>query len=365
MSTILLALNLLFVLANPSYKMSYFYRIMPANTMELHSNFTTYHKEACSPVIQGNTLYQGLYDKTILAQHINNKHVLWTYHTIGEPTGTLLYKDILFITTRKGNVYALDKKNGGLIWSYSTQKEILSRPVVLYNTVYIQTTLDTIYAFSAADGTLIWQYKSRNMLEGLMVHLTPSPYIENNVLYTGFSNGDAAAFNAATGTMEWTKKPKTIKQLQDIIVATGSNGQLIIFGSYDNGLFALNKKDGTMAWERRDLTRPTGIYMTDNAIYAETAIGKVYRLDIRTGDTIWETDLGEDANPTGIACLTHSIVLGTKAGKFKGLVILDKDSGKVVKYFEVVSGISAQPVVIGNNIYAVSDGGFLYCFEQK
>ncbi len=365
MPTILLALNLLLASIIPSYKLVFFYKILPSNNQALNINFELSRNELCSPIIKNNILYQGMYNNLILAQDIKNKKVLWQYHTIGEPTNTILYKDILIITTVKGYIYALNSKNGGLIWSYNTQKEILSMPVVKNGNVYIQTTLDTLYAFAAADGSLIWQYSSKNILEGLMVHLNPSPYIKNNVLYTGFSNGSAVALDAVTGKLIWIKKPQTIKQLQDIIITPGGNDQIVIFGSYDNGLFCLNKKDGNMVWERRDLTRPIGLYVTDSAVYAATASGRVYRLDARTGDTIWGTDLGHESNPTNIVSFFNSIVIGTQGDKYKGIVILDRDTGNVIKHFEVVSGVSAPPVIVDNNIYAVSNGGFLYCIEQN
>jgi len=350
-------------IANVRYNMLYFYKIVPGNPLFFHINLTP-KKELCSPIVQNGILYQGLADGTILSQDIKNKRILWEYHVVGQPTSLIMSQEKIITTTLKGFIYVLDINNGNLIWSYNTHKEIISKPVIDNNMLYLQTTLDTLYAFNISDGTLNWQYNEKNIYEGLLVHLTPSPYISNDVLYTGFSNGDAIALNATNGQIIWLRKPPTTKQLQDIIVRPVGNSQVVLFASYDNGIFCLNKKDGTLVWERNDLIRATALYISETDIYATFVNGMIYRLDLRTGDSIWKTNLGEDPGLTPPELYNNKIILGVEKGKYKGLVLLDPFTGFVVGHFPIVSGVSAPPTIINNKIYAVSNGGFLYCFQS-
>ncbi len=363
MLKIIVLINLLVASTFHGYSMLFFYRIMPANPPVFHTDLQFHHQQLCSPIIKDNILYQGLQDGTILSQHIETKRVLWEYHVIGQPTGTVYDNDIFVITTLKGTIYALNMNNGNLMWSYDTHKEILSEPVIDGNNLYIQTSLDTLYAFNAQDGSLKWQYSSKNVFEGLIVHLTPAPYISNNILYTGFSNGDAVALDAHTGKLLWTHKPATVKQLQDIVIQAVGNENIVIFASYDNGLMCLSKKDGTMVWERNDLKRAFGLYLTGSAIYATFVDGKVYRLDVRTGDTIWKTDIGNESGLFAPAQYQKLIVVGVGRDRYKGIVLLDRDNGHIIKHFSIVSGLSAVPITWNNRIYATSNGGFLYCFQ--
>ncbi len=362
-SRIVIALNLLLATTVPAYRTLFFYKIVPANYLILHTDLKLDHHELCSPIIKDNILYQGLNDDLILSQHIKNKKVLWQFKTIGSPTSTLLYNDLLIATTLKGFIYVINSNTGKLIWSYNTQKEILSGPVVDDNTVYIQTTLDALYAFNITNGSLLWQYSSKNVFSGLIVHLTPAPYIAHNTVFTGFSNGYAVAIDATTGKLLWEKKPPTVKQLQDIVTTPAGNGNIVIFGSYDKGLSCLNKQDGTIIWERSDLTRPTGLYIKANAVYLTRSTGDIYRLDIRTGDTIWKVNLGGEIKLFNPQQLNNSIVIGVSSDSYKGVVLLNADDGHIEHHFSIVSGLSASPVIVNNKIYATSNGGFLYCFE--
>ena len=343
--------------------MLFFYKIMPANPPVFHTDFQFHHQQLCSPVINDNKVYQGMQDGVILSQDIETKRILWEYHVLGQPTGVASYNNIIVFTTLKGNIYALNKDKGGLLWSYDTHKEILAKPVIQNDKLYVQTSLDTLYAFNLQDGTLNWQYTSKNVLEGLVVHLTPAPYISNNVLYTGFSNGDAVAFDARSGKLLWTHKPATVKQLQDITIQPAGNDSIVIFSSYDNGLMCLNKKDGTMVWERNDLKRAVAMFLTNNALYAAFVDGMIYRLDIRTGDTIWKNSLGSEST-FFIPGEYHSLlVLGVEKNTYKGIVLMNEDDGHIVKHFSIVSGISSSPIIEDNRIYATSNGGYLYSFE--
>ncbi|MCL4557837.1 MAG: PQQ-binding-like beta-propeller repeat protein [Deltaproteobacteria bacterium] len=360
----IIVLSLLFAsISAQSVKALFSYKIVPTNYLILHTDLRLNGNELCKPIIKDDVLYQGLHSGLILSQDIENKRILWRFMGVGSPTSAVLYKNILIVSTLKGLVYALNGSSGKLIWSYNTQKQILSRIRVYDYTAYVQTTLDTLYAFDIRDGSLIWQYASKDIVGGLVVHATPTPYISNDVIFTGFSNGSTVALDAKTGKLLWERKPNLIKQFQDIVASPAINKDVVIFGSYENGLSCLNKQDGTIVWERSDLKRPLGLSITGNAVYVTRATGDLYRLDLRTGDTIWKTNLGEKVRLFTPYQLYSLIVVGVDNGKNKGIVVLDPDDGTIKQRFSIVSGLSAGPVLSGNRIYAVSNGGFLYCYE--
>ncbi len=359
----LMTLTAILITKQPTHNMAFFYRIIPTNTLVFHLNFLKSKEEPCSPVVEDNILYQGLYNGLILSQDIENKKILWEYHTYGSPTSLSIYNKILIATTLNGMIYALNKSNGHLIWSYNTQKEIISRAVIYNNTLFVQTTMDNLYAFDASTGSLNWQYAIKNLTGNLTVYATPSPYVSDGMVYTGFSDGEAVALNANTGAVVWDKKPPTTKGFQDIITAPSGNSKVVVFGSYDNGLFCLNRKNGYLVWERNDLKRPIGLYTTPDSLYLIRVNGEIYRLDMRTGDTIWKTLIGKDADLFGPVLYDNLIAIGVGNTVKRGVMLLNKDDGKIIDLFPIVSGLSAPPDVTEDGIYATSNGGFLYKFK--
>lgn len=154
-----------------------------------------------------------------------------------------------------------------------------------------------------------------------------------------------------------------LRQLQDMVASPAGNHDAVVFGSYDNGVSCLNKHDGTMVWERNDLKRPLGLYSTGNAVYVTRSTGELYRLDLRTGDTIWKASLGKQVNLFTPYKVNNLLIVGVAEGHNKGIVVLDPDDGTMLQRLSIVSGISAGPVIAGNKIYVVSNGGFLYGYK--
>ena len=88
---------------------------------------------------------------------------------------------VVYVGSLDGNVYALDARTGGLLWSYATGYGVESSPAVANGVVYVGSEyLGTggVYALDASTGALLWSSAITNSVES-------SPAVANGIVYVG------------------------------------------------------------------------------------------------------------------------------------------------------------------------------------
>jgi outer membrane protein assembly factor BamB len=121
-----------------------------------------------------------------------------------------------------------------------------------------------------------------------------------------------------------------------------------VFVMATGGTFALNLKDGSLAWERRDLKGTASLAYANGAVYAHVGMPpELYKLDAATGNTLWGPVLTYDlkgADGTSSPILAGEVVLvGHSAGL--GVEVNDLPEQPVarggVQAFDQATGLSA------------------------
>ena len=77
---------------------------------------------------------------------------------------------------------------------------------------------------------------------------------------------------------------------------------MIIVGSEDDTVYALQASDGTERWRYRTRSRiEWGPKLENGIVYAASADGSLFALDARLGRLLWRTNLGGQIGPRGEA----------------------------------------------------------------
>jgi len=128
--------------------------------------------------------------------------------------GTAVHEGIIYVGTMDGRVVAINSSTENLEWSYSTTPvtapsgglscgqtsaptAIYGTPVVDRDMVYIGTYSGEVYALNTADGEYIWVYPPKG--EGYIGAVVGSPVIANGIIYTSSSDGKVYALNTTNG----------------------------------------------------------------------------------------------------------------------------------------------------------------------
>lgn len=169
----------------------------------------------------------------------DQRKVVWEYEDNSDlGAGFAKYRKLLITANTQGVLYALDYKTGKKRWESRTGGKIYSTPAVWKNTVVVGSSDHYIYGFSAADGRLKWKTETGKAVLG-------SPAIADGVAFIGGSDGIFRAVEVETGQVKWTfDQVKGYVSSKPLLYKNK-----VIFGSWNNGFYALDQATGRLIWE--------------------------------------------------------------------------------------------------------------------
>lgn len=130
-------------------------------------------------------------------------------------------------------------KSPKLLWRYDAETAIESTTAVVDGRVFVGTDEKGLLALGANDGKLLWSFPCE-------VGIRSSPGVLEGRVYFGDDEGIFRAVNAETGKLVWKFDPDTGAE---IISSATFSGDLVLFGSYDASLYALDRRDGKLRWK--------------------------------------------------------------------------------------------------------------------
>ncbi|MEM7250906.1 MAG: outer membrane protein assembly factor BamB [Pseudomonadota bacterium] len=218
---------------------------------------------------------------------------------------------------------------------------------------------------SSADVRTEWSRNVGSGDDGLYLKLRPST--ANGLVYATGPNGDVAAVDVESGDLAW--RTDTDARISG---GVGLNDDYVFVGSLDGEVIALNVADGEPAWRVRVSSEVLAPPTADpSVVVVRTVDGKLYGLSARDGSRLWVYDRTVPAltlRGTSAPVIAGDLVVaGFDSGR---LVALDIDQGRTYwesritvprgkSELERMVDIDAEPVVIGNVVYAVTFQGRL------
>ena len=194
-------------------------------------------------------------------------------------------KDKVFVGDDMGYLTAYALKNGKKLWSFQSGKRIVGTPAVSEGIVVFGSADCKIYGLNAQNGNLLWTVKAAAPVLGAVT-------IDNGIAYIGASDHTFRAVNIHTGDVKWNfTGVKGYIETKPLVT-----DNKVIFGAWDNTLYALDKADGKELWKwTGGLTR---MHFSPAAVWPVASDGKVLitdpqramtAIDLKTGNTVWRT----------------------------------------------------------------------------
>ena len=328
----------------------------------------------------GNTLYT-MYSQgdqeVVIALAADTGKTIWEHKYSAPPAGLnleygagphatpLLVGDLLYSVGATGKLFALDKKNGKVVWSHDLWTEYNGRkmdrgyscsPVAYKNTIIL--TLggqgQTLIAFNQKDGSVAWKNQS--------LDLSPSSPMVINVngqdQLIVFLGKVIGGFDPNNGNLLWSHPHVTDWGLNITMPVWGPDNLLFISSAYNGGsrVLKLTQKDGKTAVEevwfnnRLRIHHGTAIRVGDYVYGSSGDFGPAFfaAANVKTGELLFQ----DRSLPKTTFVLAD--------GKF---VILDEDGNlalatvsptglKVISKASIMKNLAwTVPTLVGTKLY--------------
>ncbi|OQX67603.1 MAG: hypothetical protein B6A08_14675 [Sorangiineae bacterium NIC37A_2] len=335
----------------------------------------------------GRRVFVGSSDGALYAIDAPSGEVLWRFETLGPVQSQPLYDprdNAVYFGSHDGALYKVNADTGRLHYRVFTRAEVARRPVVHGDLVYFTNANDTLIAVHRRTGKMAWSHH-RSPAMGMEVAGYSGPCLFRGLIYQGFSDGTATAFDAKTGEERWRRVDLSadaedvlgeVPQYLDVdTTPLGLElgvGPTVIFGHYLGGVSALDAELGTLLWSNPDVVGVSDIvyfeepmrYQDDvevpgrRLIIASTGTTGLWALDPETGAPVWRQNLPRG----GVSAVTKVSGLLLVGASQLGVYALSPVDGSVVDGMHFDLGVSATPVGFGRRAFVMTNGGNFLAF---
>mgnify|MGYP006272874435 CR=1 FL=1 len=237
---------------------------------------------------------------------------------------------------------------------------LVGEPVVQGGRVFTIDTRAKVTAFDTADGDVLWERTIERKGEPNRLGFGGGVAYADGRIYAATGHGILAAINADTGRVDW--------QFDAGVPMRGGptvDRDRVVTVTHDNQIFALDADTGEVLWEQLGLAEPAGVIGASSPVITpDTAIvalssGELNAYRVENGVVIWQDVLSRTRRLTPLATLNdidgHPVV-------DRGRVFAISHSGRMVsidlrsgeRIWEKNLGGVSTPWVAGDNIFVVT-----------
>jgi outer membrane protein assembly factor BamB len=299
-------------------------------------------------------------------------------------------RSIIYAGFYNNNFYAVDAKDGSLIWRFIGGNRFNQSPVFakINNRpmVFVPCADRTIYCLDGLSGEKIWSYETLGWSYMLSEAIPSSPIIipardlsllvcpvwnSSHAPFNNFQKGEIYVLNAATGEKLYSAVLSSTP-LNSPCFGNVDGQPLIFISSNDGNVFALGAKDGKIIWQ---LTLDSGLFSSPSIlpdkegsrIFISSRFGNLYCLDAATGKVIWTKKAGHAIDSTA--------AVGTIEGKSyvyvgsydRNIYCFDAITGEKIWNYRtgdyVVSSCALAKISGKTVVFAHSLDNKLYCLD--
>ncbi len=216
-----------------------------------------------------------------------------------------------------------------------------------------------VYGVNTASGSEVWRYPSKGNIQ--VVFYAP-PEVDGDALYVGDLSNKFHKLNSSNGAEVWTFDQAKgwfigkAKAAEDIILAPSS----------DRSLYALDET-GLLLWKfEKDFALWGQPIVEGETVYFGSLDHKVYALALKTGELLWEVQLGGAINASPLFDPETGLLYVGSLGR--EMVAINAESGKIAwRYPEdsTISSVWAAPILQEGQLIFTDETGKIISLEPK
>ncbi len=237
-----------------------------------------------------------------------------------------------------------------LIWSFATEEEVRSSPVLNQTTVFFGSYDSNLYALEAKTGKFIWKAPTNGGVAG-------TPCLADPLVVIGSEDGGVYAYDQAEGKQQWVFRTNG-----PVRSSPRFHSPMLFFGSDDYHVYGIEAKTGRQAWKARTW-KPvrSSPAIAQGKIYIGSDDGNLYCIDGTNGNVVWKFRAMDEIRSSPVI-QNNLIFVGSLDNN---LHCVDAQTGWGIWRFKTDSYVSSSPALVNGKVYFGSVDGILYCLEAK
>jgi len=264
----------------------------------------------------------------------------------------------LYIGSEHGEVIALDRESGEIVWRKTVPGEALSSPAAGDGLVYVNLGSGKLLALHPDTGEERWRHEQE--VPALTLRGLSSPTSANGGVLFGEESGKLTVLIAENGYMAWSAEVATAKGASEFERLVDVDTKPVVVGAfayaiaYNGNLAAVDVRSGNVVW-KREYSSYRDLSIEANVIYVVDSDGIIYALDKDSGIERWSQSGLRGWYLTAPTVAGNYLAVGDQEGN---LHWLDKQTGDLVsrESFDS-SGFYVEPVVAEDKLIVVTRDG--------
>lgn len=296
----------------------------------------------------------------LFAVDTSTGEILWSYNTGPGYVGPVIDGDVVYIgSDSHGNdptneyMYAINRHTGEEIWNRNIYLGIPES--VQYDDEKIYFCSDTVYALNKEDGSINWTYK----LDSLCV---TKPLLKDNYYYTASSDGKFYKLGAENGKRIWSVVLSDGPW--DNSITSDNQGHLFLGIYRDKTINAYYESNGSLIWSYKlhGGSLSFNAYH-DGVVFISDTQGYVYAINAADGTLIWETKIGNKIDISSPTLCNGLLFIGTRDWENGAFYVLDEATGDIIWKYNVGSSVTCPPSIANGIMFCGTDGWYMYAFD--
>ena len=251
----------------------------------------------------------------------------------------LIYKNSIFLTDDNGTIYNINL-DGKVNWKKNVYKKLHKKiykiiSLSIYkNKIYVSDNIGFIYAMNLVDGEIIW-------IKNHGIPLKSKMKVFNDRIYLLNQDNRIISLDINNGSIIWSLRliSSFIKSQSFLSSALSKDGDLIISTS-SGDLLNLDSLSGEMRWSLNTLgsllAHATDFFESSDIVISGESIifstkSKIFSFNLNSGSSNWENDVNSVGAPIVDG---ENIFIVTENGF---LVILNKKNGNIISSSNILS----------------------------
>ncbi len=287
--------------------------------------------------------------------------------------GGLAYSEgTLYATSGFNELFALNPQDGKIKWKGAMKSPSRAAPTVIDGRVFVVTIDNQIFAYSTQDGSELWSYQGLESDAGLVGMAAPAA--NRDIVVPAFSSGELYALRVENGSVAWVesltanRNGNGLSSISDIRALPVMDKGAVIAMSFSGKIVALDERTGQRLWQREVGGSQTP-WVAGNHLFMITSNNEVAALGRDQGKVVWVTQLPKYKKPKdreGAIALKGPVLAGGRliiGGSDKMIYEINPKNGDIIRKWQTKSQVAVPPIVAGGVLYILTVDGKLTAYK--